>query len=707
MKDVNPLNILFVWHHHQPYYKTDGKFLMPWVRMHGIKDYWDMVRILDDYPNIKQTFNFTPSLLEQIQDYLPQGSTSGAERTTDIAYDLSLKNPDRFTPEDKVGALKTFFMANSERMVKRYPRYAELLEKRGIIKSESDLSKAIRNFSTQDFRDLQVWWNLSWVGEYSRFDPPFKYFLDKQRNFTESDKSTLLNSQCDILRKIVPHHVNAAKRGQIEISISPFYHPILPLLCDSNSGKEANAETKLPEHRFTRPDDANDQVRSSLAYAEKIFGVHPKGMWPSEGSVSDAALNIMMKNKVAWTATDELILRKTLLKAGKKIGSDFLEKYFAYKFENGKNCIRILFRDHSLSDLIGFVYSQWSPDDAANDLLARLLRIRDSIATRFDEETLNFAVVPIILDGENAWEFYQSDGKDFLRTLYHKLTNEPRVRTILPSEIKVKRGNTLKHISPGSWINGDFKIWIGHPEDNKAWDFLFQARGALEKSSQKGPASAATKAHKEIMIAEGSDWCWWYGDEHKSPNANQFDALFRYHLKQVYSLLGAKPPAELDEPIKRKADQFFRQPIRMISPKLDTPDREWENAGIMERVESGSAMQKTGTLIKRLYFGNDLKNIYMRIDTTQKISNERVVINFLSNPKTTLEIGKDFVFRTEGSPKDFRFAGRCFIGNSIQVAINLGDTQPDIVALSISIYDNGSLIDTFPNQGTADFRTAQ
>jgi alpha-amylase/alpha-mannosidase (GH57 family) len=271
----------------------------------------------------------------------------------------------------------------------------------------------------------------------------------------------------------------------------------------------------------------------------------------------------------------------------------------------------------------------------------------------------------------------------------------------------VRRGNTLKHISPGSWINGDFKIWIGHPEDNKAWDLLFQARGTLEQLSRKRPASAATEAYKEIMIAEGSDWCWWYGDEHKSPNANQFDDLFRYHLKQVYSLLGAKPPAELDEPIKKKVEQFCRQPRRMTSPKFDTPDTEWENAGIMERVESDESMQKTGALIERLYFGNDLKNIYLRIDTTKKISNEKVVISFLSNPKTTLEIGKDFVFRTEGSPRDFRFAGRYFIGNSIQVAINFGDTKPDTVALSVSIYDNDSLIDSFPAQGTAKFRIAQ
>jgi len=552
------LKILFIWHHHQPYYKTDDSFVMPWVRMHGIKDYWDMVRILDDFPEIKQTFNFAPSLLEQLQDYLYHG-------TTDEAYNLSLKNPETFTPEDKFLALKTFFLANSERMIKRYSRYSELLEKRG--KSDDDIGKKSQNFSTQDFRDLQVWWNLSWIGEYSRFDPPFKYYLDKQRNFSEEEKLNLLKAQLGILQRIIPHHLKASKRKQIEISVSPYYHPILPLLCDSNTGKEANESTGLPANRYRHPEDAGEQVKSGLEYAEKIFGFRAKGMWPSEGSVSDDALNIMIENNVTWTATDELILQKSLLKAGKKFGAEFLEKYFAYNFTSGTGSIKMFFRDHSLSDLIGFVYSKWSPDDAAGNFMARLLKIRDSIINRLGENALNYAVVPIILDGENAWEFYQSDGKDFLRTLYYKLSNEPRIQTVIPSAVEVKPENNLRHIVPGSWINGDFKIWIGHPEDNKAWDLLYRVRNDFERLSKEKSASVkamahlraearhfSAQAHREIMIAEGSDWCWWYGDENKSPQADQFDEIFRYHLKQVYIMLGESSPAELDEPIKRKSE---------------------------------------------------------------------------------------------------------------------------------------------------------
>jgi len=240
--------------------------------MHGIKDYWDMVRILDDFPKIKQTFNFTPSLLEQLQEYLSQKNWSGDGGTLDIAYRLSLKNPDLFSPEDKSNAFKTFFLANTERMIKRYPRYAELMSMRGKINNDRDIENAVRNFSPQDFRDLQVWWNLAWVGEYSRFDPPFKRFLDKQRNFSEPEKLDLLKSQSQILRKIIPHHTEAARRGQIEISLSPFYHPILPLLCDSGSGAEANANTKLPMNRFRQPDDAFEQIESGLGFGLKGCG---------------------------------------------------------------------------------------------------------------------------------------------------------------------------------------------------------------------------------------------------------------------------------------------------------------------------------------------------------------------------------------------------------------------------------------------------
>jgi alpha-amylase/alpha-mannosidase (GH57 family) len=672
--------------------------------MHGIKDYWDMVRILDDYPGIKQAFNFTPSLLVQIEDYL-------GNKTTDLAYNLSSKNPELFTDQEKIDALKTFFLANSERMVKRYPRYAELLEKRGIITNDSDLESTIQKFNSQDFRDLQVWWNLSWVGEYSRFGPPFKYYLDKQRDFSEEEKNKLLKAHVEILEKIIPHHVRAMKRRQIEVSFSPFYHPILPLLCDTAAGMEANKRTKLPGTRFRHPEDANYQVKAALEYGEKIFGIRSQAMWPSEGSVSTDVLKILVKNKITWTATDEMILQKTLVKSGKSLRSDFIEKYFAYNFKTGKNSVKLFFRDHDLSDLIGFVYSQWSPDNAAKDFISRLHKIRESIISHLGKESLEYAVVPIILDGENAWEFYQTDGKDFLRTLYFLLSNDPQIETVLPSDVKVKPCNSLKSIEPGSWINGNFDIWIGHEEDNRAWDLLYHARKTFEKTSKKLSASTREKAYREILIAEGSDWFWWYGDKHKSPQANEFDELFRYHLKQVYITLGAKPLAELDEPIKRKVEHIsYRQPTQVISPKFDHGgiDRQWNNAGFMEH--EVSSMQKTGMLIKRILFGNDRGHLYLRIDTSQKLSTEKIVVEFFSPNRMTLELkNRSWKLGAENlcDGKEMNFAANFKIGESIQIALSYEEIRSSEMSLGVSIYDGDNLLDSLPQKGVVNFKLFQ
>lgn len=693
-----PLKVLFVWHHHQPYYKTDGTFLMPWVRMHGIKDYWDMVRILDDYPKIRQTFNFAPSLLEQIGDYL-KGTA------TDNAYLLSAKNPESFSESDRIEAVKTFFFANPERMIRRYPRYAELFAKRGAVRTDGDLYSVIDKFSTQDLRDLQVWWNLSWVGEYSRFDPPFKHYLDKQRNFSEEEKHKLLAAQLEIMARIIPHHIDAARRGQIEISVSPFYHPILPLLCDSNAALAANPRAILPQSRYKYPQDADSQIKSALEYGKSVFGSRPSGMWPSEGSVSDNAMKLIAKNKVAWVATDEAILRKTLATSGKTLSGDFLEKYFPYNFLGGGNPVKMFFRDHNLSDKIGFTYSHWSPDDAAHDFVSSLLKIRSSLTDKYGEKVLDTAVVPVILDGENAWEFYQSDGKDFLRTLYYLMSNEPGLTTILPSDVKVKKDNAIRHIEPGSWINGNFDIWIGQHEDNRAWDLLYDARKTFEKKSAALPPKVRASAFKEIMIDEGSDWCWWYGDEHKSVQAAGFDELFRYHLKQAYTIMGIAPPAQLAEPIKRRVEHLsYRQPVRTISPKIgrEIVAADWKNAGFIE--QAAGAMQKAGLQLKRVSFGNDKTRLYVLIETTQRFTSEKIIIEFFSPARITLEMGSGVTYKTETAGDEIKFGLHYRTGESLQVEIECGEMKSGEAAFTISVYDQDTLVDSLPHQGVAKFK---
>lgn len=676
---------------------------MPWVRMHGIKDYWDMVRMLDDYPGIKQTFNFAPSLLEQIEDYL-----SG--KTTDEAYLLSIKDPSEFSEEEKIKALRTFFFANPERMIRRYPRYAELLSKRGAVRSEVDLYSAKGRFTIEDFRDLQVWWNLVWVGEYSRYDKPFKYYLDKQSGFTEEEKRKLLAAHLDIMARIIPHHVKAIKRKQIEVSVSPFYHPILPLLCDTDIATAANPSTTLPKSRFKHPEDAENQIQSALGYGKKVFGHRPEGMWPSEGSVSDAAMKLIAQSGISWIATDEAILHKSLMKSGKPISKNFLEKYFPYSYTGGAKHVKMFFRDHALSDKIGFVYSHWSPDDAAHDFVSNLLGIREAIIHSYGESGLSSAVVPVILDGENAWEFYQSDGKDFLRTLYYVLENEAKLKTVLPSEISVKKDNHLRHVEPGSWINGNFDIWIGHEEDNKAWDLLYDARLAYEKHLDKLSAKARAKAFKEISICEGSDWCWWYGDEHKSAQAAEFDALFRHHVEQVYEIIGIKPPAILETPIKRKVEHLsYRQPVGIITPGMGKAAvaEEWKNAGYVEQEQQTGAMQQSGMQIKRLWFGNDKSSIYLMIQATRPLSSEKVIVEFFSPIRLTLEVGSDIALRAERTKDEDSISVHYARGGEIRIKLTIGKTKSEDATLAVSIFDSENHVDSLPRQGVAKFAVIQ
>ncbi|HEY9165396.1 MAG TPA: glycoside hydrolase [Candidatus Kryptonia bacterium] len=703
MTGVDKLKVIFIWHHHQPYYKTDGTYLMPWVRMHGIKDYWDMVRILDDYPTIRQTFNFAPSLLEQIEDYL----TTGAK---DLALLLSQKDPESFTDEDRIEALKTFFFANESRMVRRYQRYEELLEKRGPVKNERDLYSSAKRFTSQDFRDLQVWWNLAWVGEYSRFDPPFKQYLDKGRNFSESEKKDLLDAQMTILRRIVSHHRKAARDGQIEIAISPFYHPILPLLCDTEIAKRADPGINLPITHYRHPEDAKYQIESALRYAKKVFGKNPAGMWPSEGSVSDDALALFAKSGVGWVATDEGILRKTLANQGRASAGEFAEKYFAYRYQSGKSATNIFFRDHTLSDLIGFAYSRWSPDDAARDFISRLLKIREMILNKGGPALLKYASANIVLDGENAWEFYQSDGKDFLRTLYHLFEHEDRLETALPSKMKVKPGNVLKHIEPGSWINGNFNIWIGHPEDNKAWDLLHDARESFSKAGKRISKKKRELAYKEIMIAEGSDWCWWYGDEHKSVESVKFDELFRYHLKRMYLLIGEEPPKVLNDPIKRKLPGLVQtEPSGIITPDINRPDRlqDWKQAGSIGHEDDSGSMQRSGLTIRRLMFGNDQQSIYLRIEPSRELASEKIIVDFYSPWRLKFEVGRDPVFRCEAYEPGKRITLSCNMNKNIAIALNCGEMSSAEASFSLVVLEGKDQIDSLPQQGVAKFKLFQ
>ena len=590
-----------------------NRYELPWVRLHATKDYYDMVALLDEFPKVRANFNLVPSLLAQLDDY-------ASHKAQDRFLGLTLKKVADLSFEDKQFILKNFFMANWETMVDANPRYHDLLEKRGRTVSADDLIRVQQFFRDPDWLDLQVWFNLAWFDPYWKDNNPFiKSLFEKGKGFTQEEKVKLTDIQAEICGIVAAKHKELQDRGQIEITATPFYHPILPLLCDTEEARMAMPDVQLPA-RFQHPEDAREQIERAAEDHRQRFGQRPRGFWPSEGSVSEQVASLFMDAGVRWIATDEAVLARSL-KAGSFVQENL---YSPWTLQRGGKELNFFFRDHTLSDAIGFVYASWDPKDAAKDFIGRLKKIRASLI-EVDGDKPQQHVVSVILDGENCWEYYKEDGRLFLRELYGLLSEESELTTVRGSDYleQHKPVHTLPNLWSGSWIYSNFAIWIGHAEDNHAWDLLKRTHEFLKDHFARHPEAAGTEAGKlaweEILIAEGSDWCWWYGDDHSSGNDETFDWLFRKHLMNVYSLVGAKPPEDLHLPIKalRKANAIL-PPTEFISPKIDglvTSYFEWISAGLYA-TEAGATgtMHRAQNFIKSIHFGSDLETLYIRLD---------------------------------------------------------------------------------------------
>ncbi len=618
---TDPIYLCIVWHMHQPYYKdlVKGEYRLPWVRMHGIKDYYDMVHMLRDYPSIRQNFNLVPCLLEQILDY-------AEHQAKDTFMDLSLKPAKELDKKERIQILYNFFFAEWENMIKPYPRYWQLLKKRGFNADETQLEQVEKIFKPQDFLDLQVYFNLTWFDPlFKNTDPFLQSLLQKGENFTEDEKALLLHKQIDVMNKIVPEYSEMWASGQIEVSATPFYHPILPLLCNTDRAKDACPKIHLPRNQFRHPEDARKQVEMGVEYFEKLFGKRPVGMWPSEGSVSEEIVPIIADSGIQWIATDEEVLfysmRESFIKE-KKEKKDFLFK--PYRVEVDGKSLNILFRDHGLSDLIGFVYSKWDPGIAATDFIEHIHRIRDATIKK-----QKAPLVTVILDGENAWEHYKNDGWDFFTELYTRLSQDPLIRTTTVQDYleKFPPQETLPRLHAGSWINHNFRVWIGHQDDNTSWDYLYETREFLSRTEQKKKDSLdpvkLEMAWKEIYIAEGSDWNWWYGDDHSSSNDRDFDELYRKHLANVYTLMGEEPPDKLFIPIFREREaEITSEVTSFMTPTIDgnvTNYYEWISAALYNISTVGGTMHQADSIIHKIYYGFNLKTLFLRLDTSQRL----------------------------------------------------------------------------------------
>lgn len=652
---AHQLHVAFVWHMHQPIYKdrASGHYLMPWVRLHATKDYLDMLTLLADYPSHRQTFNLVPSLLEQLEDY----AVHGAE---DRALELLVRPVEAFTAEDKAYLFERAFDASWPTMVRPYPRYGALLDKREALRHVPP-RRAIAAFGDADWGDLVTWFNLAWFDPmWLERDEALARLVAKGAYFDLADRETLHGLIRAYLGRVIPTYKAFAEQGRVELTTTPYYHPILPLLCDGLSARVAQPELPLPLEAFAWPADAADQIARGVAAFERHFGHRPAGMWPSEQAVSPAALELIAGAGLSWAISDEGVLGHTLgrrfVRDGFGVPPDASLLYQPYRVRTAAGPVTMVFRDQVLSDLIGFTYAQMDPEAAANDLHRRLDRTRRLLP---DGEPY---LVTIALDGENCWEHYARDGAPFLNAFYQRVAADPALFMVTVSEHLAAHPprRELSSIFSGSWIDADFTTWIGDPTKNLGWEALARARKALEDARARlGGTSAFAEALEELHIAEGSDWFWWYGVGHDSGQDDLFDAQFRLHLRRMYVCLGETPPADLDQRIA--ADGEGGDPLAggMRPPVLDgnLGAGEWLRAALHDPTAGQGAMHAAAKTIKRVLYGCDADQLYVALlwaDTFEPAVGDEVGIYFFQPGRARLNAGLPYAV-DEDAPDTARY----------------------------------------------------
>ncbi len=608
------LNI--IWHNHQPLYGKDpktGVYSRPWVRVHATKDYLDMPAMLEKYRNLRITFNLTPVLIRQLDDFV-----KGAK---DKYWVLGEKPTASLTREDKRFILRRFFDANYKNIIGRYPRYEELLKKRGGSSPEA-IDRALKRFSESDFRDLQVWFNLAWIDPGFLEKKPLRSLVEKGRNFSEADKRLLFREIQRLIRRVLPEYKKLQDEGIIEVITTPYAHPILPLIYNSDLAKIGDPGVKLPK-RFSYPQDAIAQLKLSVEMYRQHFGRSPAGLWPAEGAVAQPIVRLVANAGYKWMASGEQVLARSIglssfsrNSAGLVNNPDALYRPYYVESKDGKR-VGIVFRDNRLSDLIGFEYSGKPGRVAAADFVERLERIRKALLEGEREGRFKGPhLVSVILDGENAWEYYPNDGKEFLNSLYEMLSRSKDIKTVTVSDYlsMFPKQRVIKNLWPGAWFSPNYATWIGEPEENEAWDYLGKVRRHLAQfdmyKRRTTTPQRLKKAFDYMYLAEGSDWFWWFGSDQNSGDDEYFDRNFRFLLKQVYRALGDPIPDFLNVPIIPEKPIAATRPVNgILKPVVNgtvTPG-EWENAALYRFNDKK---------LNALFCGFDEGNIYFRIDSS-------------------------------------------------------------------------------------------
>lgn len=659
------------------------------MRLHSCRAYFDMPAFLTKFPKIKANFNLTPSLLIQLKDYIEND-------VRDDYFDVSIKPAAHLNMEEKKFILSSFFMANWDTMIAKIPRYLELLEKRGRFYTPSIFEKIVRKFTDTDFRDLQALFNLTWFGFMKeKEDSVIAGLFKKGANFTEEDKKLVLSRQRETMAELIPLYKKLAADGQIEISTTPYYHPILPILYSGGTGQG-----------FDFKEDASMHVEKAVKLCEEVFGTKPKGMWPAEGSVSQSIIPLIAGQGIEWIATDEEILTESL--KGRE-RDELMYKPYIVKEKDMK--LKILFRDKNLSNLISFVYSRNNPEQAAQDLIGHLKRIADATSNRKGE-----GIVPIILDGENPWEYYAGGGEAFLSNLYTNLSKEEGIKCVTISEYlnEADRFEEIPVLTSGSWIDHSFRIWIGKPEKDMAWKYLIDTRSYLAEDSPE-------EAWEELYIAEGSDWFWWYGDDFTSANDEAFDLLFRTHLMNVHRRIGREIPSYLYQAIISKGRASLkREPAGSISPVLDgkaTDFYEWLEAGLFKIDEAGGTMHLGTSILKEIRFGFDRDFLYFRFDLSLRPADKSflktiIAAEFSEPLGTSLEIPLGevreikVIKRQDGHELIKNLAGLYALGEIVEAKIAWNEIitgAPSEIRFVIRVKKENMVYETWPRSGYISF----
>lgn len=603
------LSIAFYWHMHQPVYQlnVDSDYLMPWVRLHGVKDYLDMLLIIDNFKKLKLNFNLVPALLDALINY-------GENDFHDIHSRLTTTNISELTNDDKEFILNNFFDAEYSSMIFPSENYNELYQKR-FSNEKAD----INSFSEQEYSDIMALFNLVWIDPvYQTMFPELSKLISKGRDYNFKDRLEIIEIHRKIIRMIIPKYKEFLEKGKIEITTSPYYHPILPAMLDIKSAQKNLAMVDSTLFDLNLENDAKLQTKMALDRMEELFGQRPKGIWSSEQCLSPKVLEIFKELGANWTISDEGVLSSSIDFDFVRDFKGYLEDpYFlmkTYKYKTKNSDIHLVFRDSVIPNLISFEYANHDPKTAAADLYDRIKVIQNKIQTSPDKNHL----LTIAMDGENCWENYSEDGAVFLKQIYSMIEEDETLETVLISEHiqKEKYHKELKKIHSGSWINRNFQLWIGEPVKNLAWSYLKNVKKDFDAFVKANPNEKSIPlAHREIMIAEGSDWFWWYGEPNDSGQDHIFDYLFRERLKNTYRYLRLEIPQSLDLPLISLFSKPSRYPQTSISPRIDglvdADDEEWLNAGCID-IPDGPILQGN-KLFDRICYGADEDNFYLRL----------------------------------------------------------------------------------------------